>query len=166
MRKEFFFIAAVSALAVLAAGCAPPFSRGLLQKVDRTLSFSEIRNDPGRYRGTWVMLGGMIVDVKNTKEGSFLEILQKPLSRDGRPVRTDRTEGRFIGTSDQYLDAAVYQPGREITIIGEVEGQKTQRLGEIDYQYTLLAVKELHLWEPYAGPRFSIGVGVGVFHGY
>jgi outer membrane lipoprotein len=94
------------------------------------------------------------------KEGTLIEILQKPLDREGKPLRTDRTEGRFIAAADRFLDSAVYHAGRDITIVGEVAGQKTMRLGEVDYTYPLVHVKDLHLWEPYAGPRFFFSIGV------
>jgi outer membrane lipoprotein len=70
------------------------------------------------------------------------------------------TEGRFIASTGQFLDSAVYHAGRDITIVGEVSGQKTMRLGEVDYQYPLVSVKDLHLWEPYSGPRFFFSIGV------
>jgi len=31
-------------------------------------------------------------------------------------------------------------------VAGEVQGKKIQRLGEIDYTYPLISVKEIHLW--------------------
>ncbi len=154
------------ALAVLlAGGCAPPFSQAALDQVDRSITFTELRSDPDRYKGKWVMLAGVIVGARNTQEGTFIEVLQRPTDRRGRPLDTDVTEGRFIISSAKFLDAAVYQGGRLITVIGEVAGLKVQPLGEIEYRYPAVALKELHLWEPGAGPRFSFGVGVGVFHG-
>lgn len=145
---------------VWVAGCAPPFPRELMKKVDPKLSFVQLRNNPERYRGEWVMVGGMIIDVKNTKEGTLIEVLQKPLENNGRPQRTDNTEGRFIASSDQFLDSAVYYAGRDITFIGEVAGLKTLRLGDVEYGYPVITIKDLHLWEPSAGPRFFFSFGV------
>ena len=73
------------------------------------------------------MLGGVIVASRNAKEGTFIEILQKPLDSDGRPLDTDATEGRFLVQSDEFLDSAVYHRGRLITVVAEVAGRKSCR---------------------------------------
>ncbi len=150
----------------LVGGCAPPFSQAALDRVDRTITFSELRGDPDRYQGKWIMLAGVIVGIRNAKEGTSIEVLQRPMGRRGQPLDTDATEGRFIISSTQFLDGAVYHAGRLITVIGEVAGATVQPLGEIEYRYPIVAAKELQLWEPNAGPRFSFGVGVGIYHGY
>ncbi len=154
---------ALSALLV-AAGCAPPFSRAALDQVNRGVALAELHNDPGRYTGKWVMLAGVIVNTKNTQEASVIEVLERPMGRRGEPLDTDESRGRFLIVSTQYLDAAVYHPGQQITVIGEAAGVKELPLGEIQYRYPVVTVKEFHLWEPYSGPRFSIGVGV--FHAF
>ncbi|MCK4389520.1 MAG: Slp family lipoprotein [Desulfobacterales bacterium] len=39
-------------------------------------------------------------------------------------------------------------PNLKVTIAGEIQGKKIQRLGEIDYTYPLISAKEIHLWPP------------------
>ena len=165
MTRTFSLIASAAVLlAIVAIGCAPPFSKELLDKLDKNVPFPALQKEPEKYAGKLMMIGGTIVATKNLKEGSQLEVLQKPLDGEGRPALTDETGGRFLVFTQEYLDAAVYQRGRSISIIGEVAGSKTQPLGEIEYRYPVLTAKELHLWAPYSGPRFS--VGVGVFRGF
>jgi outer membrane lipoprotein len=106
------------------------------------------------------MLGGMIVGSKNAKEGTLIEILQKPLDSSGSPLQTDSTEGRFLIQSDTFLDPAVYHAGRLITVVAEVIGRKELPLDDIMYVYPLLILKELHFWEPSQGPQFFFGIGV------
>lgn len=144
----------------IAAGCAPPFPKETLDKVNRNVSFQELKKEPEKFKGTLVMLGGVIVGSKNTKEGALIEILQKPLDSSGSPLQTDATEGRFLIQSDAFLDPAVYHEGRLITVVAEVVGRRELPLDDIMYAYPLLAVKDLHLWEPSQGPHFFFGVGV------
>ena len=149
---------------LVATGCARPFSQAALDQVNRGVTIAELQNDPDHYTGKVVMLAGIIVNTKNTKEATVIEVLERPMGRSGEPLDTDETRGRFLIVSTRYLDAAVYHPGRRITVIGEAAGVKELPLGEIQYHYPVVAPKELHLWEPYSGPRFSIGVGV--FHAF
>lgn len=158
--RRSFILPVILGILLAGAGCAPPFPEELLRTVDRSLSLERLRSDPGRYRGTVVMFGGMIVDVKNTGEGTFIEVLQQPLDRRGRPERTDQTEGRFLARSGEYLDSAVYLAGRDITIVGEVSGERTLRLGEIDYRYPVITIRDLRLWEPSGGPRVHFSIGI------
>jgi outer membrane lipoprotein len=144
----------------MTAGCAPPFPKETLNKVNRNVSFQELKKEPEKFKGIWVMLGGMIVASRNTKEGMLMEILQKPLNTDGMPLQTDSTEGRFLVQSDTFLDPAVYQEGRLITVVAEVIGRKELPLDDIMYTYPLLILKDMHLWDPSQGPRFFFGVGV------
>ncbi len=145
-----------------AVSCAPPFPREVLDKVDRSISFHDLRENPEKYKGRWIMAGGVIIDVKNIKEGSFLEVLQRPLDSRGRPLRTDATEGRFLVFSEPFLDPAAYQRGRAISVVAEAAGKKVLPLGDIEYPYPLLNARAIHLWEPYTGPAFHFGIGV--FH--
>jgi outer membrane lipoprotein len=160
-KKNGILFCALLAL-LLTSSCAPPFPQQMLDRVDRNLSFKELHKNADRYTGTWVMLGGMIVAAKNSKEGTVLELLQKPLDSSGRPLRTDATEGRLLVVATEFLDAAVYHAGRELTVIGEVSGVKVQPLGEIEYRYPLVSAQSLHLWEPSAGSSVSFGIGIGV----
>jgi outer membrane lipoprotein len=159
--KRFIRIITLLLIAVLGvAGCASPFAKETLERVDRSITFRELQRDPDAYKGRWVMLAGVIIETRNTKGGTSIEMLQKPMDRRGRPYETDATEGRFIIMTDRFLDDAVYHRGRRITVIAEVAGRKVLPLGEIEYQYPVVVPKELHLWEPSSGPQFFFSVGV------
>jgi outer membrane lipoprotein len=119
-----------------------------------------LQRDPDTFKGRWVKLAGVIIEARNTKEGTSIEVLQRPMGRRGRPYETDATGGRFIITADQFLDAAVYHRGRRIAVDAEVEGLRILPLGEIEYHYPVVVAKELHLWEPSSNPQFFFGIGV------
>lgn len=141
-------------------GCTPIFPKATLDGIDRSISFRDLQKSPGQFKGSRVMLAGVILSIKNSQQSSLLEILQKPMDSDGMPLDTDKTEGRFLVESDQYLDPAVYHRGRSITTIGDIEGSRSLLIDEVQYQYPLLKARALHLWTPSSGPRFFFGIGV------
>ncbi len=163
-RRAVLGLAAGVAFLAALAGCSPPFSRELLDRVDRNVPYADVQKEPERFTGKILMLGGIIVDSRNLKAGTQLEVLQQPLDGKGRPLETDETGGRFLVTTEQFLDTAIFHRGRAITVIGEVVGQQTHPLGQIEYRYPVLKAQDVHIWSPSGGPQFSIGVGV--FHGF
>jgi len=48
-----------------------------------------------------------------------------------------------------YLDSAIYQAGRQVTVIGEVKGAKTQGLDDLEYTYPYIEAEKVHLWKKY-----------------
>ncbi len=157
MRKGIVLLVLVAGLLL---GCAPPFPQETLARVDRNITFRDLRKDPGRYTGRWVMLAGLIIASRNTKEGTTIEMLQRPAYDDGRPRDTDETGGRFLIQSEGYLETAVFRPGRLLTVVGVVAGETTQKLDDIEYRYPVVTAKALHLWSSGSEPRFFFGIGV------
>ena len=106
-KSDKCFILSKSILLVvflLLAGCAPVISRQLREQIRPDITFKEILNASERYQGQMVILSGIIIDAKNTKEGTWFEILQSPAGFRGEPKDTDKSEGRFLVQSDGYLD--------------------------------------------------------------
>jgi outer membrane lipoprotein len=155
-----YMLAAGAMMFLLLPACAPPFPKALMARVDRSLPAADLMKDPDQYRGRMVMLGGVIVAIKNLQTGTQIEVVQKPLDSEGRPEQTDETAGRFLLQSPRFYDTAVFQRGRLITVVGEIAGQRVLPLGEIEYRYPLINASAVHLWSPYSGPRVSIGIGV------
>jgi len=134
--------------ALLLVGCAPVISKELRGQVAKELTFQEVRKDPEAYVGKIILWSGVIVKSINLKEGTLIEVLQKPADRRGRPRDVDESEGRFLALYSGYLDVAIYSQGKEVTIAGEIKGKKVLPLGEIEYSYPLVSIKEIHLWRP------------------
>lgn len=88
----------------------------------------------------------MLIGAINLREGTMIEVLQKPAGFRGEPKDVDYSEGRFLVLYPRYLDVAIYTQGRKITVAGEVQGKKVQPLGEINYTYPLISAREIYLW--------------------
>ena len=128
------------------SGCAPVISKQLRGQVAKELALQVVLKDLDAYKGKTVLWSGVIINSVNLKEGTMIEVLQKPADMQGKPKDVDASEGRFLALYTGYLDVAIYNGGRKVTVVGEVQGKKIQRLGEIDYTYPLISAKEIHLW--------------------
>jgi outer membrane lipoprotein len=135
-------------LVLLGMGCAHVISEPLRAQAqaEPSVSFAELRANPESYKDRTVILGGEILNTNNLREATRLEVLQRPLSGSEKPTITDNTGGRFMALCDEYLDPAVYAPGRRITMAGRVLGSYLGKVGEVDYRYPLIACQEIHLF--------------------
>lgn len=103
--------------------------------------------------GERVRWGGEIVAVETLATRSCFELLGKPLGDSARPSRRDESSGRFLACRDGFYDPALFEVGRDLTVIGSIEAIEPRRIGEFDYRYPRLAAEVIYLWpqrEPYA----------------
>ncbi len=133
--------------AILFSGCAHVISEDVLKEVNTDINFAELRKNPLAYQGEMVLLGGVIVKVVYKQDRTLLEIYQTEMDREERPVSLDVSGGRFLAKYDGFLDREIYRKGREVTVAGKVKGVKVMKLGEIDYHYPYILIKEIHLWK-------------------
>jgi outer membrane lipoprotein len=136
-------------------GCSYAISPGMADKADKTISFEKLQADPDAYAGKLLILGGTITQITTVNQGMLIEVDQKQLDYWGKPERTSRTGGRFIVFHPGYLNTMIYGQGVEITIAGEVLGLRSPMIGDRQYDYPVVLVKELKLWERERGPRNS-----------
>ena len=143
--------------------CGSVISSHVQSLVDPGLSYAQIAARPEAYVGKVVMVAGTIVEAVNTQEGTRLVLLQYPTNSRGRPQTDEPSGGRFLVLTPEYLETAIYRPGRALTVAGEVRGQRELPIGETLYRYPLLAPREMYLWPEGGGgfPQFHIGFGFG-----
>jgi len=152
----------LSATFLLLTGCAHVISDESRNLVDSTIQFQSLRSNPDSYVGKYVMLGGTIAAVRNSKEGSQLEVVQSPLESDELPEEASHSSGgRFLATTSRFLDPLVYKMGRRVTIVGQVQGKKTLPIDQVDYTYPIITIREIHVWSkseleqpPYPPPGY------------
>ncbi|MGA7826822.1 MAG: Slp family lipoprotein [Geobacteraceae bacterium] len=143
MKKIILFCASFLFL----AGCAHVMSEESRNLVDPSIQFQSLRANPDSYVGKYVMLGGTIAGVQNSKDGSQLEVVQSPLESDDLPEEVSHSSGgRFLATTSHFLDPIVYKMGRRVTVIGQVEGKKILPIDQIEYTYPIISIREIHVW--------------------
>jgi outer membrane lipoprotein len=145
-KRSSRLLGLIGCLALAGLGCTHVISEPLRQQAIPMVSFAELRTNPEAFKGRTVILGGEILQTSNLREGTRVEVLQRPLSGSETPALTDNTGGRFMVFCKEYLDPAVYAPRRRITVAGQVQGSYTGKVGEVDYTYPLISCQETHLF--------------------
>ncbi len=136
--------------AIFLTGCAHVISKDLRLSADPSLTFGQVHQNSNAYKGKMVVWGGEIVETVNQKDGATqIEVIQSPLDWRGEPKGTHLSAGRFLVLVNEYLDPYVYRKGRKITVAGEILGEKTKPLGEMEYRYPVLSSKQIYLWPEY-----------------
>ena len=143
MQKHLFFILL---LIMLAVACSP-FSKEAMRQVNVVKPFGEIYKTPDYYLNNTVLWGGVIIETTNKKDETLIKVIQTELDMAKRPQELDISGGRFLIRYQGFLDPAIYEKGREITIIGEIVGKEVIPLGEVQYTYPVILSKETYLWE-------------------
>jgi outer membrane lipoprotein len=118
MLKRILVLAAV----LLVQACSYAISPDIVSHTDRNLTLRIIQDNPDASTGKTVILGGTITQTLPAKNGgTLIEIKEHHLDCWGKPKRTKTTDGSFVVLHPGYLNALVYEAGREITVAGTVE---------------------------------------------
>ena len=132
------------------AGCATTVPDAIRLPPPTDIPVARARENPEAYAGQRVRWGGTIASVKNGQTQTDLEVVARDLTTSGRPRVTDSTAGRFIARVSGFLDPAVYEEGRQVTVVGTLAETVTGRIGEHAYRYLVVTAEAVHLWEPIA----------------
>lgn len=130
------------------AGCAHVISEENRKSVDASITFERLKENPGKFTGSTLMLGGIIAGVQNTQEGGQIEVIQYQLTDDGYPDETQGSAGRFLAASPAHLDAGMYPEGKLITIFGEAKGSRSLKSNDVNTVYPVISMREAHVWLP------------------
>ncbi|WP_447969826.1 Slp family lipoprotein [Nitrospira sp. M1] len=170
MRGSWVWCMVLLAALMGAAGCAEsvhqiqrdPIRAGvpaqLEEAIDQSITFEKLKAAPANFMGKVMRIGGIVLRAKRTKNGTEIEILQLPLAALSA-FEEDRTtsEGRFLAVQKSFLDPETVERDSRVIVIGEVMGDVTKPLDEIDYTYPLLEIKHLVLLDERMASNFQYG---------
>ena len=106
--------------------------------------------------GIPVRWGGTIASVENLPDNiTRLEIVSRPLYRSGRPIRDDRSSGRFIAHVSEFLDPEIVTAGRDVTVTGSLQARETGLIGETEYVFPVVTTEDYTIWKPQVTTRRS-----------
>lgn len=159
---------AILGFTLLLAACAtaPPFD---ISATDPNLTPDRAVANIEAARGQRVAWGGVVIDTRNLKDATEIEVLGFTLDRSARPDTGASPQRRFLLVHQGYLEPADYRNGRLISAVGTITGIREGKVGEATYVYPVLQAEQLYLWPIGDGrrtdPRVHFGVGVGVIFG-
>ena len=133
-------------LVLLLGACASKVPEPIRKGPDTTVHVGEARQSPQTFTGSEIRWGGTIASVRNERDATILEVVSRRLDSDGRPYEEDRSEGRFLARAQGFLDPALYEAGREVTVRGRLAGAREEPIGEFRYTYPIVAAEHLYLW--------------------
>ena len=162
MRIPYFLISAIMVVMLAAAGCGSKIPPKVADRVSWKGGFKTLQADPDAYAGEILNLGGENVRIENLADHSEITVVQYPLDRKNRPQPEKESAGRFLIRSDDFLDPEIYEPGKLVTVAGEITGAQKRAIGEYLYEHPVIR-GDLWVWEPRDNsfPRFHFGLGVG-----
>ena len=96
--------------------------------------------------GARVRWGGLVIETRPERDRTCIEILAQPLDESARPERSDQDLGRFIACREQFFDPEIFVNGREVTVVGRLQGFRDGRIGEFQYRYPEIDADAIHLW--------------------
>ncbi len=148
---------------LLTAACSSsPFKQ---EGVNRNLT-PALAKSSGDYLNQSAIWGGLIIETRNHKDFSEVEVLAYPLDSASEPVRSATAQGRFLITHSGFLEPAEFAPGRWISVLGMVRPPKTGNVGSTPYEYPVIQSRQLHLWSEDEGrgsdSRIRFGIGIGI----
>lgn len=151
--KRFTILWIVLGLAL--SGCAHPISSGLRSQVDPAVTFVHVLQAPQAYIGKTVVFGGVISETRNLDGITEIEVVEKDLDYSGYPSSGDKSLGRFIFRKKGYLESEIFAKGREVTGAGTLVGTVKGKIGETDYEFPVIEVEELKLWQENIYPYYN-----------
>ena len=121
-----------------------------------------------------VRWGGEILHVDTRADQTCFEILARELDSTARPIARDPSDGRFLACRNGFYDPEEFRKGRDITIVGQLNGTEVGKVGDFDYTYPRVAAETIYLWperplyadRPYYDPWGPWGPYWGPYWGY
>ena len=161
MFYRFYFLVVFIMLSACAS--TPEFDTS---QVDRSLTPQSVVAEAEISRGKTMLWGGTILDTRNLKKNTQIEVLAYPLDSSNRPLLESKPHGRFIIEHVGYLEATTYVQGRNLTVLGTISGSQSGNVGEASYTYPVVSDSQIHLLSPTSernnsSIHFGIGIGIG-----
>lgn len=136
----------IIALTALCSACAGDKSSSISQAVVDDVSLAQVRADSDAYQGSTVRWGGVVAEVENKADTTRVFLVEYELRDNAKPDADSDSDGRFVARFDGFVDPVVYKVGRPLTVVGSIDGSLQRAIGEFEYRFPIVAVRDSHLW--------------------
>lgn len=164
MHIKFRSTLLILLLSTLISSCATT-SKFDISQTNKALTPNIVSAEPDINIGQTVLWGGTILDIKNLKDTTQLEILAYPLNSSHRPMQDKSPLGRFLIIHTGYLEPATYVQGAQLSVMGIIGKNKSAKVGDSKYVYSVINSTQMHLWNPKtnkSNTSFHFGIGIGL----
>ena len=131
---------------LLLSACSSHIPPEIRQPLNDAPSVNQVRDNFDNYLSQHVRWGGVILNIENKNNASWLTIVAFSLSDRGEPQISDQSPGRFIAVVDDFLEPLLYKRDRNITVIGQLLRTETLKIDEFAYNYPVVQVDHYYLW--------------------
>jgi outer membrane lipoprotein len=132
---------------MVCGGCATNPTSSISQAIVDDVSMTQARSAIDAFMGSSVRWGGEVTEVENKADRTWVFMVGRALRDDEKPITDSASEGRFIASFSGFVDPLVYKPGRPLTVVGIIDGSTVRAIGEYDYRFPVVAVRDSQLWE-------------------
>lgn len=129
---------------LLLGGCVSTPSQ--LQAPVSAPDIKQVRADAEANLNKSVRWGGIVAGVQNLDGQTRIELIAKPLLRNGEPDSRQVSQGRFVAVFDEFLDPSDYKKNSTLTVVGVVTGTELGKVGEAEYDFPRLQATAHQLW--------------------
>lgn len=143
---------AMSAIFLMVFSSCSVISRDMQREAARDVTFEALRQNAEEYKGETVIIGGHILEIRNLVDETKILVLQAPLNVRDEPKDRDLSKGRFVVVCDGFLDPAIYERGRRITVAGEIIGEEQATLNDHRFSMPVIRSREIFLWKESRDP--------------
>lgn len=105
-----------------------------------------VLNDPQAHLQTPVRWGGAVASLRNHADHAEVTIVAFPLTSRGKPITTENSAGRFVVTTDRFLDPLIYKTGALVTVLGTLSEVKTLTVDEKTLTAPVLTLTDARVW--------------------
>ena len=138
-------LAPILLASLMLGGCASNIPELIRQAPPGDIQVEEAQQRPEDFLNSRVRWGGSIVGVENLAEMTYVEVLSRRLSSNGKP-EADSSRGRFKMALEGFREPQGFPKDRLITVSGTLVEVAEGMVGDFNYPYPIVAPDSYYIW--------------------